>query len=564
MGKNKLSESKNIHDQLNEISIKINNQNTKLEELFVGYTYKDGYFDKKDKLKKTVSLLQIKFQELFICLYNKCISDNYYWQYCPFKVYKETFNERLKQYTNFDFVDSNEIDFYNSELELISKSKNRYLYYFKVDINNTATLDLDFFSSENIRKIDYSQTRKIEFLKSKLKAPEVSLVANLKLNTGCSETELHEQITDTFRQKYKSLTEYIVSVDRDGKIVFLEYEDFCSKLNKLKPVKRYTNVVIWLHFLLEQKLITPSQIPDVLKIIKNETLITYEEIRDFIHDVDEVGKIVLLPRKEIWEKIDQLGDRYILIYHEFDRLITNNLLSEKYIKEHWNDVEQFKRFVNQRYDLISKQEYNKWENDIVKYTRSNAPIQKKINYLTELLTDIKRVDPDEDLALKPKIKLLKSLIKELKDKQKFETINPAEPSGTKNNTDNNQKDEISDTINKDDGKPPKIAIDALYKAFEDISQYNKVMGLLVSQNFIYPNSYKWKDKKSGYKNRICAFLKDIEGKNYFHEDIVLNYDLCKTIAKNTFNVDIKSNKTFYESILSPDLEDLIPFSTTID
>jgi len=141
------------------------------------------------------------------------------------------------------------------------------------------------------------------------------------------------------------------------------------------------------------------------------------------------------------------------------------------------------------------------------------------------------------------------------------------------NTDNNQKDEISDTINKDDakdelfkkgGKPPKIAIDALFKAFEDISKYKKVMELLVSQNFIYPNSYKWKDKKSGYKNRICAFLKDMEGKNYFHKDVVLNYDLCKTIAKNTFNVDIKSNKTFYESTLSPDLEDLIPFSTTID
>jgi len=141
------------------------------------------------------------------------------------------------------------------------------------------------------------------------------------------------------------------------------------------------------------------------------------------------------------------------------------------------------------------------------------------------------------------------------------------------NRGDNQKDEIIGTINKDEAKdelfknrdnPPKIAIDALYKAFEDISQYKKVMELLVSQKFIYPNSYKWKDKKSGYKNRICAFLKDMEGKNYFHEDVVLNYDLCKTIAKNTFNVDIKSNKTFYESILSPDLEDLIPFSTTID
>jgi len=30
MGKNKLSESKNIHNQLNEISIRINNQNGQL------------------------------------------------------------------------------------------------------------------------------------------------------------------------------------------------------------------------------------------------------------------------------------------------------------------------------------------------------------------------------------------------------------------------------------------------------------------------------------------------------------------------------------------------------
>jgi hypothetical protein len=438
MGKNKLSQSKNIHDQLNDISIKINNQNGQIEEHSRGIRFPDGYFNKLDELKKTISILQIKFQELFIRLYNKCISDIYYWQYCPFKVYKETFKERLKQYTNFDFVDSNEIDFYNSELESISKSKNRYLYYFKLDINNAATLDLDFFSSENMRKIDYSQTKKIEFLKSKLKTWEISLGANLKLNTDCSETELHKQITDTFRQKYKSLKEYIVSVDDDGKIVFLKYEDFCNKLNKLKPVKRYVNVVVnWLRFLLEQELITPSQIPDVLKIIKNETLITHEEIRDFIHDVDEVGKIVLLPIKEMWKKIHQLGDRYVLIYAEFDNLIIDNILSEKYIRDHWKNVEQFKRFIDRRNDFLSKQEDNKWENDIVKYARSNAPIQKKIKYLTELLTDIIRVNPDDDLALKPKINLLESLIKEVKDKQRFETIKLSEPSGKKNDTDKN-------------------------------------------------------------------------------------------------------------------------------
>jgi hypothetical protein len=108
-------------------------------------------------------------------------------------------------------------------------------------------------------------------------------------------------------------------------------------------------------------------------------------------------------------------------------------------------------------------------------------------------------------------------------------------------------------------KEPEIT--KLSEAFEDISKYKKVMEIFVSKGFIYPHTYKWKYKKSGFRSLIFAFLKDMEGKDYFKEDVKLNYDLCKTIALNTFGIEIKSNKTYYNSVLPPDLDKIIPPET---
>lgn len=90
------------------------------------------------------------------------------------------------------------------------------------------------------------------------------------------------------------------------------------------------------------------------------------------------------------------------------------------------------------------------------------------------------------------------------------------------------------------------------------------MEILANEDFIYSYTYKWKYNKTGFRSLIFSFIKDMEGKNYFKEDVRLNYELCKTIALNTFGVEIKSNKTYYNSVLPPDLNKIIPPETAIN
>ena len=78
------------------------------------------------------------------------------------------------------------------------------------------------------------------------------------------------------KRKYKNLADYIVEVDEDGKIIFLDNDAFCNKLNELTPTKRYINVIIWLRFLLEKELIIPEQISTTRELIKRETLAQYQ------------------------------------------------------------------------------------------------------------------------------------------------------------------------------------------------------------------------------------------------------------------------------------------------
>ena len=91
------------------------------------------------------------------------------------------------------------------------------------------------------------------------------------------------------------------------------------------------------------------------------------------------------------------------------------------------------------------------------------------------------------------------------------------------------------------------------------------MEILVEEKWLSPHTYIWKKKETGYKGLVCAFILDMEAKGYFKEDIIMNYELCKTVALNTFHVDIKSNKTYYTCALAKDKDKkTIPIASTID
>jgi len=106
--------------------------------------------------------------------------------------------------------------------------------------------------------------------------------------------------------------------------------------------------------------------------------------------------------------------------------------------------------------------------------------------------------------------------------------------------------------------------DTLYEIFESTSKYKTVMEILVSKQFLHPQTYIWKDKKAGYKGLICAIMKDFEAKKYLKPEISMSWDLCKRLTNNSFKVKINGNKTYFNATLPPVYKDLIPFASTID
>lgn len=114
------------------------------------------------------------------------------------------------------------------------------------------------------------------------------------------------------------------------------------------------------------------------------------------------------------------------------------------------------------------------------------------------------------------------------------------------------------------GKQNEKSIKDLFSCFESPTKYKKVMDILADRQLIHPNTYIWKDKKTGHKTLLCALLKDIEGKQYFKPEIKLNWVLCKILVENPFRLPVSSNKTFYDATLQPDFKNLIPYASTLE
>lgn len=93
--------------------------------------------------------------------------------------------------------------------------------------------------------------------------------------------------------------------------------------------------------------------------------------------------------------------------------------------------------------------------------------------------------------------------------------------------------------------------------FVDEEKYNSVIRILIENSLINSKTLIWIDRKKGYKNFICALLKDLEAKNYLISDI-LCYETAKKVCDKSFKVNIGSNKTFHSSSLSLYYKNIIP------
>ncbi|MGP8216219.1 MAG: hypothetical protein ACLQQ4_11680 [Bacteroidia bacterium] len=102
----------------------------------------------------------------------------------------------------------------------------------------------------------------------------------------------------------------------------------------------------------------------------------------------------------------------------------------------------------------------------------------------------------------------------------------------------------------------------LFDIFIDETKYKYIMNLLVEKGYCQSETFYWKERKGMNKGFLVAILKDLELKKYYKNDIEFNFEVCKVVAKNTFNINIKSNKTFYTEVVPKQLE-FIPFVSQI-
>lgn len=112
-----------------------------------------------------------ELEKLFRELYEESIDKKFYWYFCSIEVYKETFQDRRKEYLS-KFPSALEQEFIDEELAELEQSKangiawldpsfKQFRKYFKDD-----QFVLPFLSDDFKKNLGFDLKRKIEFLKS--------------------------------------------------------------------------------------------------------------------------------------------------------------------------------------------------------------------------------------------------------------------------------------------------------------------------------------------------------------------------------------------------------------
>ncbi len=320
------------------------------------------------------------------------------------------------------------------------------------------------------------------------------------------------------KQKHNNLEEFIVSLDKEGKIIFLEYEDFCSKQKTLDSSRKY-RIVPCLQIALEQNIITPTQITDVLKIIENHFSIMMKEIWNFVRGVDEVGRIILLPRKEFYEKFGNVKDHSeleLIILKIKSSLFSDDLISKKYITEQWQTIELFWDYFDGELNSIKIQNNSKWKRDIYKYIHSDTPIVEKINRLIDIKAEIEYTQLSGDKGLQKKNDLLKIGIEHLKLKHKY----------TQNTKD---EKENSNIVTKSNPHPRIFKLGAHFELFEHLKE--SVSHEHADYSFIFRAMQKDEFIWDGIKeSEFRGWLTETYGIGNDFDKLKL-YDYCQTPSK---------------------------------
>ncbi len=99
--------------------------------------------------------------------------------------------------------------------------------------------------------------------------------------------------------------------------------------------------------------------------------------------------------------------------------------------------------------------------------------------------------------------------------------------------------------------------------FKSISEYKMIMELLVSKEYIYPNTYLWIDSKKGNKSIMAAILKDLFSKGYYKNNLKLTNQQIVSICEKSFGKKIGLDTVKLANSEKHNLE-FIPLASTLN
>lgn len=188
-------ESPKLHSQLDFIIEDLNSLNQGL-----------GFTKNRDELREAITdAILMTSRDLYL----KSIEENYYWKYCSFLVYKNTYESRLTSYANRNDNTSENLEpsFIKHEIGSIDGSL-EHLYFKYFDANTTD-------------KVKIATELKINYLEEKLK----------NLQTNELQNDFNLDISDT------SATDKIIYLSQLGVLDFLRTQSpFNMSINRLATV----------------------------------------------------------------------------------------------------------------------------------------------------------------------------------------------------------------------------------------------------------------------------------------------------------------------------------------
>lgn len=177
----------NENEDNSEVNFEVDYEDTDPEIIELYELKKNGLSFKED-LKTVFNLFDIRFKKLFKFSHNNDI----FFEYCSFKVYENTFENRFKDFEN-KFIDVQKIEFVKKEVETIL---------------NSFVLRFNMFSVENQTILKNAKIKKTEFLQSISKDFNFNIIKRDEsdlLNFNNYKVEVKTETTENTNPKHPTI-----------------------------------------------------------------------------------------------------------------------------------------------------------------------------------------------------------------------------------------------------------------------------------------------------------------------------------------------------------------------